>query len=474
MGAIKADICVIGAGSAGLSVAAGAAQLGRKTVLIEAGKMGGDCLNSGCVPSKALVAAAGAAQGVREAAGFGINVEVPRIDGAAVHAHVAEVISRIAPHDSQERFEKLGCIVIRAHARFVDAHTVEAGGTQVRARRFVIATGSRPLVPQLPGLSEISYFTNETIFEKTFIPPHLLIVGGGPIGCEMAQAHRRLGSAVTIVEAARLLPRDDVEAAGLVRDHLLREGIQLFESSQVTSFRSTENGGIEAQIVTSHGSEILRPSHVLMAVGRRPNHDDLGLERADIDWEPKGIIVDHRMRTTNKRVYAIGDVAGGPQFTHAAGYQAGLVIRNALFRLPVRADYSCLPRVTYTDPELAQVGLTEEEARARDPHLRVSRAAFADNDRAIATRRANGFTKLIADRRGRLIGATIVGPYAGELIAGPGLAVAQGVKLSALVGQVIAYPTLAEISKRAAGAWFTPSLFSERTRILVRMLSWFG
>jgi pyruvate/2-oxoglutarate dehydrogenase complex dihydrolipoamide dehydrogenase (E3) component len=474
MGAIKADICVIGAGSAGLSVAAGAAQLGRKTVLIEAGTMGGDCLNSGCVPSKALLAAAAAAQGVREAAGFGVEADAPRIDGAAVHAHVADVISRIAPHDSQERFEKLGCTVIRAHARFIDEHTVEAGGTQIRARRFVIATGSRPVVLQLPGLSEISYFTNETIFEKDFIPPHLLIVGGGPIGCEMAQAHRRLGSAVTIVEAARLLPRDDVEAAGLVRDGLRHEGIQIFESSQVTSFRCIESGGIEAQIVTRHGSEILRPSHVLMAVGRRPNHDDLGLERADIDWEPNGIAVDHRMRTTNKRVYAIGDVTGGPQFTHAAGYQAGLVIRNALFRLPVRANYSSLPRVTYTDPELAQVGLTEEEARARNPRLRVSRASFAENDRAVAMRDKSGFAKLVADRRGRLIGATIVGPHAGELIAGLGLAIAQSVKLSALAGQVIAYPTLAEISKRAAGAWFTPSLFSARTRALVRMLSWFG
>lgn len=474
MDAIRADICVIGAGSAGLSVAAGAAQLGRRTVLIEAGKMGGDCLNAGCVPSKALLAAARVAQTVRESSAFGVKTAAPEIDGAAIHAHVAKVIAQIAPNDSQERFETLGCTVIRAPAQFTDARTLEAGGTNIRARRFVIATGSRPAVPPLPGLADIPYFTNETIFEKNFLPPHLLIVGGGPIGCEMAEAHRRLGSAVTIVEAARLLPRDDAEAAGVVREALMHEGVRILENTQVTSFRKTEAGGIEVQIVTAHGSEILAPSHVLIAVGRKPNLEGLGLEQAEVDWEPKGITVDHRLRTSNSRVYAIGDVAGSPQFTHVAGYQAGLVIRNALFRLPIGANYATVPHVTYTDPELAQVGLTEEAARAGDARVRVTRAAFAENDRAVAMREGRGFAKLVADRKGRLIGATIVGPKAGELIAGLGLAIGQGVKLSALAGQVIAYPTLAEISKRAAGAYFTPALFSGRTRALVRLLSWFG
>ncbi len=473
MDTIKPDICVIGAGSAGLSVAAGAAQLGRKTVLIESGKMGGDCLNAGCVPSKALLAAARVAQTVREAAAFGVKTGAPEIDGAAVHAHIARVIAQIAPNDSQERFEKLGCTVIRAPAQFTDPGTLVAGGTRIRARRFVIATGSRPSVPALPGLADVPHFTNETIFEKNFIPSHLLIIGGGPIGCEMAEAHRRLGSAVTLVEATRLLPRDDAEAAGVVRDALMKEGVRIFEGAQATSFRTVE-GGVEAQIVTPHGSEIIRPSHLLIAVGRKPNLEGLGLERAEIEWEPNGISVDHRLRTTNKRVYAIGDVAGSPQFTHVAGYQAGLVIRHAQFRLPIRADYSRVPHVTYTDPELAQVGLTEEAARAADSRVRVTRASFAENDRAVAMREGRGFAKLVADRHGRLIGATIVGPRAGELIAGLGLAIGQGLKLSTLAGQVIAYPTLAEISKRAAGAHFTPALFSGRTRALVRVLSWFG
>lgn len=473
METIKADICVIGAGSAGLSVAAGAAQLGRKTVLIEKGEMGGDCLNTGCVPSKSLLAAAAVAQTMRDAGPFGIQPIEPKVDGGAVHAHVNGVIAAIAPNDSQSRFEKLGVTVIREAAEFADERTVEAGGTRIRARRFAIATGSRAGLPPVPGLNEISFFTNETIFRKDFIPPHLLVIGGGPIGLELAQAHRRLGSAVTVVEVARVLPRDDEEAAGVVRAALLREGVRILEGANITALKPIAEG-VEAQIVTAHGSDVLSASHVLVAAGRKPNVEGLGLERAGIAFDAKGIEVDRRLKTTNKRVYAIGDVAGGPQFTHAASYHAGLVIRHALFRLPVRVDYSALPRVTYTDPELAQVGLTEAEARAADPKARAVKAEFADNDRATAERRREGFAKLVLDARGRVLGATIAGPHAGELILPLGLAIGEKIKLSRIAGTIAPYPSLSEIVKRAAGAYYTPALFSGRTRALVRVLSWFG
>ena len=474
MDTIKADICVIGAGSAGLSVAAGAAQLGRKTVLIERGEMGGDCLNAGCVPSKALLAAAAVAQSARTASAFGVSLGEPAIDGVAVHAHLRDAIAKIAPNDSQERFESLGCTVIRAPAQFLDARSVEAGGKRIRARRFVIATGSRPSVPPLPGLDTISFFTNETIFEKDFIPPHLLVIGGGATGSELAQAHRRLGSAVTIVEAARLLPQEDEEAAAAVRDALAREGVWLFEGAQITAIKPAQDG-IEAQVVTQAGSEVLKASHVLIATGRKPNVEELGLERANVAYDESGIAVYHGLKTGNPRIYAIGDVVkGAPRFTHVGNYHAGLVIRNALFRMPVKIDYTAIPRVTYTDPELAQVGRTLAEARAADPRAAAARADFAENDRAIATRRAEGFAKVVLDGRGRILGATIAGPEAGELIGFWALAIAGKTKLSDIAAMTLAYPTLGEISKRAAGSHFAPALFGRGSRALVRLLSWFG
>ncbi len=469
---IRADICVIGAGSGGLSVAAGAAQLGRKTVLIEKGEMGGDCLNVGCVPSKALIAAANRAQAMRDAAPFGITGE-PRIDAAAVHAHVREIIAEIAPNDSQERFEKLGVTVIRAPARFIDAQTVEAGNFQINARRFVIATGSRPAAPPIPGLEQIPYFTNETIFDKDFIPPHLAVIGGGPVGVELAQAHRRLGGQVTIIEMARILPREDEEAASVVRESLVRDGVRLLENTHATAIKSSPDG-IAMQLVSPHGSEVLEPSHLLVAAGRTPNIEELDLSAAGIGAAKHGIIVDHRLKTTNKRVYAIGDVSGAPAFTHVANYHAGLVIRHALFRLPVRADYSAIPRVTYTDPELAQVGLSEAEARARHGRVTIARADFAQNDRAMTERRGEGFAKLMLDRRGRILGATIVGAHAGELILPWTLALGQKLKLASMASMIASYPTLSEIGKRAAGNYFTPIVFGNRVKALAAFLSLFG
>lgn len=468
-GILHADLCIIGGGSGGLSIAAGAAQMGARVVLIEKHKMGGDCLNYGCVPSKALLAAAHAAQAVRTSGRFGVNGHEPAIDHLKVRDHVRGVIAGIAPHDSPERFRGLGVTVIEAAARFLDAKTVEAGGQRITARRFVIATGSSPAVPPIPGLAETPYFTNETLFENGERIDHLVVIGGGPIGLEMAQAHRRLGSAVTVLDAARVLVRDDAEAAAIVRDRLVAEGVDIREYVKVERVDRAGNG-VAVTILENGETRVIEGSHLLVATGRRANVAGLGLEEAGIAYTPRGVTVDARLRTTNKRVFAVGDVAGGPQFTHVAGYHASVVVKQALFHLPAKADHSAVPWVTYADPELAHVGLTAEEAEKRGVPHTVSRFAFAENDRARAERETEGFAKVVVGKGGRVLGATIVGARAGELILPWVLAVSQRMKIAAVASAIAPYPTLSEVSKRAAGAHFTPSLFSERTRTLVRFL----
>jgi pyruvate/2-oxoglutarate dehydrogenase complex dihydrolipoamide dehydrogenase (E3) component len=470
---ITTDLCVIGAGSGGLAVAAGAVQMGAEVVLIERGKMGGDCLNYGCVPSKALIAAGKAAHTVRHAGRFGVNGHEPEIDFPAVHAHVHGVIAGIAPHDSQERFEGLGVKVIRAPARFTGPQEVEAGGTRVRARRCVVATGSSPAVPPVPGLAEVPYLTNETVFDLTERPEHLIVIGGGPIGCELAQAHRRLGARVTLLERFSILPKDDPAAVEVVRHHLLAEGIDLREQVEITEVARAGNG-IAVTLNEGEFRQHVTGSHLLVAAGRRANVEGLGLEAAGIEHSPRGIEVDDRLRTSNKRVFAIGDVAGGFQFTHMAAYHAGIVIRNALFRLPAKVDERAVPWVTYTAPELAQVGLTELMAKDRGIELRPLTWPFAENDRAQAERATAGFVKALVDKRGRVRGATIVGERAGELIQTWALAVGQGLKIGALAQLIAPYPTLGEASKRAAGSFYTPTLFGPRTRKLVRFLQRFS
>lgn len=467
---IKADICIIGAGSAGLSVAAGAAQLGARTVLIERGKMGGDCLNSGCVPSKALIAAAKHAYDMANGERFGISRAKPKIDFAKVNAHVRGVIDAIAPNDSVARFEGLGVNVIQGDAQFKDRRTVVVGNSEVRARRFVIATGSRASIPPLKGLDTVPYLTNETIFNLTECPDHLIIIGGGPIGMEMAQAHRRLGARVSVIDAANALAKDDPELTSIVIDQLTREGIDIFERRRIASVASHE-GEIT---VTLESGDTITGSHLLVAAGRAPTVQGLELEKAGIAFSPRGIVVDNGLRTANRRVYAIGDVIGGLQFTHVAGYHAGLVIRSALFRIPAKADYANIPWVTFTDPEIAHVGDTEEQARALYKKINVLRWQFAENDRAQTMREIDGHIKIITDMHSRILGCTIVGPEAGELILPWVLAKSRGIKLSAMAGVVAPYPTLSEVSKRVAGSYYTPTLFSPRTRALVKFLRLFG
>jgi len=466
---IDTDLCVIGAGSAGLSAAAGAAQMGARVVLIEHGKMGGDCLNYGCVPSKSLLAAAKQAQAHRSGGGLGIATDEPRVDFAAVMGHVRGVIAAIEPHDSEERFSGLGVRVIRESARFLNARTLEAGPHRVRARRFLLATGSAPLVPPIEGIERVPFLTNETVFDLEALPEHLLIVGGGPIGLEMAQAFRRLGSEVTVLEMARCLPRDDPALSDIVLRRLQAEGVTLLEKTRAIAVRGGP-GDIRVQVAQDDDRRQLAGTHLLVAVGRRANVDGQGLDEAGIEHDARGVTVDAGLRTTNRRVYAAGDVTGIAQFTHLAGYQAGIVVRRAVLRLPAKADYRALPWCTYTDPELAQTGLTEAAARERGLDVHVQELDMADNDRARAEGVKAARLRLVVDRRARVLGAGICAPHAGELIAPWVMAVQRGLKLKDMAGLFLPYPTLSESGKRAAGEYYTPLLYGPRVRRFVRLL----
>jgi len=464
------DLCVIGAGSGGLAVAAGAAQMGAEVVLVERGIMGGDCLNFGCVPSKSLLAAARIADLWRRGAGLGIAYARPRIDFAAVADSVQRVIAEIAPNDSAERFEGLGVRVLRAEARFTSPRTVHAGRVEIRPRRFVIATGSQPAVPPIPGLDDVPYLTNETVFANHDLPEHLIVIGGGPIGIEMAQAHRRLGARVTVLDVGPLLPRDDPELSAILAGRLSSEGIVVRPGIEIADIGRTE----KTVAVRLASGERISGSHLLVAAGRRPTIEGLDLAAAGIAATAQGITVDARLRTTNRRVFAIGDVVGGPQFTHVALYHAGIVIRNALFRIPAKVDYRALPWVTYTDPELAQVGLTEAGSRAIEGVPRVLRWRFAENDRAQTERETEGMVKVVTRGNGHILGASILGAGAGDLILPWALAISQKLKIGALANLIVPYPTRGEASKRAAGSYYTPTLFSARTRRLVRLLARLG
>lgn len=468
---VETDICVIGAGSGGLTVAAVSAQLGAATVLVEKHKMGGDCLNYGCVPSKALLAAADTAATVRRASRLGIDLGESALNGDGAFAHVQNAIAAIAPHDSIERFEGYGAQVILAPARFIGRREIEAGDYKIRARRFVIATGSGPSVPPIPGLADARYFTNETIFDQKTVPRHLVIVGGGPIGVEMAQAHRRLGAEVTLLEMARILPNDDPELVDILRQRLIGEGIQIVEGVTVTSVSSSSNGVAIRCDDAANGREFTG-SHVLVAAGRRPNTDGLDLEKAGITYSSNGIEVDSRLRTENHNVFAVGDVTGGHQFTHIAGYHAGIVIRNALFRLPAKVDTAAYPWVTYTRPELAHVGKTAADAAGLSG-VRILKWPFSDNDRAIVEGESDGMVKVVT-KKGRVLGASILGPHAGELIQTWQLAIQARLKIGKIANMIAPYPTFGEANKRAAAEYFTPALFGSRSRRLVKFLRSFG
>ncbi|MEP2262980.1 MAG: FAD-dependent oxidoreductase [Paracoccaceae bacterium] len=459
MNRIKTDVLVIGAGSGGLSVAAGASQMGASVVMLEGHKMGGDCLNFGCVPSKALLAAGKQAHAMRTGEKYGVTPVMPQVDYAAAKDHVHKVIATIEPNDSVVRFEGFGVNVIQQYGHFISPTEVQAGDNVIEARRIVISTGSGPFVPPIPGIDDVTYYTNENIFDLREKPDHLLVIGGGPIGMEMAQAHIRLGSKVTVIEGMKAMGKDDPEAVAIVLEKMRAEGVEIVEDALAEEI-SEKDGQITVK--TSNGT--FTGSHLLMAVGRKVNIDKLDLDKGNVAHD-RAVKVDAGMRsTTNKKVYAIGDAAGGLQFTHVAGYHAGVIIRSMLFGLPSKAKTDHIPWVTYSDPELAQVGLTEAEALKRHGKMAVTVARFEydENDRAIAQGKTAGFIKVMVVK-GRPVGATIVGDQAGELIGVWALAIANKLKMSAVAAMVAPYPTLGEINKRAAGAYFSPKLFDNPT-----------
>jgi len=467
---IEADIAVIGGGSGGLSVAAGASQMGANVVLIEHNKMGGDCLNVGCVPSKSLLAAAKSVYQIQQTEKFGVSTQEIEIDFSKVMQHVKSVINAIASNDSVERFEGLGVKVILSDAKFLNLNTIIAGEYEVTAKRFVIATGSSPFVPPIPGLKDVEFYTNETIFDLTEKPSHLIIIGGGPIGCELAQAFLMLGCKVTVLEMFNILPRDDADLVKILQKNFIDQGLEIHENIKILEILKDDVNKIAINIESQGERKTISGSHILVATGRRPIINTLNLESAKVDYSPKGIQVDQYLRTSNKKIYAIGDCAGPYLFTHIAGYHAGIVIKNILFKLFAKVDYSVVPWVTYTEPEFAQVGLIEKEAVQKYKDCRVLIWDFVENDRAQTEKETMGKIKVITDKKGNILGVSILGKNAGELLLPWIILMQNKLKISKMTDCIVPYPTLSEISKRAAGQFYTPFLFSDKMKKWVRLI----
>ncbi|MFN7097048.1 MAG: dihydrolipoyl dehydrogenase family protein [Gammaproteobacteria bacterium] len=467
---IKCDIAIIGAGAGGLSLAAGAAQMGANIVLIENNRMGGDCLNYGCVPSKALLAAAKSVMQIKDAKKIGITVEKVNIDFSTVMAHVKQTIKNIEPNDSIERFEKLGVNVIQETGEFINANILKAGDKLIQAKRFVIATGSSAFIPPISGLANVPFLTNETIFNLVNLPAKLLIIGGGPIGCEMAQAFALLGTDVTIIEAGTLLAKDEPDMVDILRQQLLTNNIKIYEHAQINNVNYQQHD-FSVQFNWNNQSQILIGTHLLVATGRQPNVKTLNLAAADVTFSDKGILVDAHLRTTNKRVYAIGDVTGQMPFTHIANYHAGLVLRQILFKMPAKIDYAAVPWVIYTEPELAHVGMSLQQAREKfGDAIHVFESEFKENDRAQTDAHTLGKIKIITDKKAHVLGVTIVGQQAGELLLPWIMIIQQRQTVRALTDIIVPYPTLSEINKRVAGEFYKPIIFSEKIKRLVKFM----
>ncbi len=449
--AVDYDLVIIGGGSGGLVVASAAVQLKAKVALVENAKLGGDCLWYGCVPSKSLIHAARVAHQVRQGSRFGIYTEPPRIEFREAMGHVQQVIQTIEPHDSPERFRGLGVEVIFGDGAFQDRQTFVVNGRKLTARAFVIATGSRPAIPAIPGLEAAGYLTNEQVFSLEDCPPSLAVIGGGPIGCELGQALHRLGAEVMILASGdRLLPKEDPAAAAVVEAQLREDGIRILHNARATKV-SLVGGKKQIQA----GDETITVDQILVSTGRRPNVEGLNLEAAGVAYSPQGLQVDSALRTTNPRIYGCGDVIGGYQFTHVASYEAVYVLTNALFSpvkkfFPSRIDYRVIPWATFTDPELARVGLTEQQARDRyGDNIAILEQPFAGVDRAQAEGATAGFAKIITRKNGEILGAHLVGTHAGELIHEIVLAMANKLPVGKLTGIHI-YPTLSEVNSKAA------------------------
>jgi pyruvate/2-oxoglutarate dehydrogenase complex dihydrolipoamide dehydrogenase (E3) component len=464
----RRHLVIIGGGPGGLVIASVAAQLGLKVTLIEkSDKLGGDCLHTGCVPSKTLIHAAKVAALMRRGAEFGLEAVEPKVDLGRINDHVQSVIDQIQRHDDPERFRSYGCEVLFGGAEFIDAHRVRVNDAVIRGRRMVIATGSRAFIPPIEGLEEAGFVTNENVFALRELPGRLVVLGGGPIGVELAQAFARLGSQVTIVERLpHLLPQEDPELSDALRELLIAEGIHVHTETSVDRVRVTG----DTRVVECSGNLSIAADQLLVAVGRRPALDGLNLEAAGVAYDNSGIGVDARMRTSKKHIFACGDVCGPYPFTHMAEYQAGIVISNAVFRLPKKADYSVVPWVTYTDPELARVGLTAKQAADKGLEPVVLRFPFQDIDRALAEVEPHGFVKLVTHKK-KILGASVLGARAGELLHELVLAMKTGATIGDISATIHAYPTLAQVHRRTVNTFYGRKLFSPGTRRLVRWIN---
>ncbi|MEN6447261.1 MAG: NAD(P)/FAD-dependent oxidoreductase [Syntrophaceae bacterium] len=469
------DLGVIGGGAAGLTAAAGSARFGAKTILIEkSGRLGGDCLHVGCVPSKTLIHTAGVWARAKRSEEFGLpGLSLPPVDLGKVMDRVQSVIEKIQHHDSPERFCGLGAEVIFGTPSFADDHVVVTGTRRISARSWIIATGSSPSLPPVEGLSSVAYWTNETVFSQRKLPGRLIVLGGGPIGCELAQAFQRLGSRVIVVEfMPQILGPEDPDVADILRDRLTSEGMEILTNTRAMKAEST-GGRIHLTVGPAEGegpSQVIKGDAILVAAGRRPNIDGLGLEAAGITYTPVGIPTNDRMKTSVPHIYACGDINGVMPFTHVAGYEGGIALTNAVLRLPRKADYAKIGWCTYTDPEVASIGLNEKRALKEGTKYHVLEERFDDNDRALAEGEPAGKIKMLVSPKGTLLGCQIIGAHAGELIHEWVLSVSAGVKLSSVAGAVHIYPTLSEISKRVSGDLFASKIFSEKTRAMLRLL----
>lgn len=466
------DIGIIGAGAAGLSAAAGAARFGAKTLLLEREKMGGDCLHFGCVPSKALIKCASVHQAAKNAALYGLpKRELPPVDFRAVARRIAGVVDKIQEHDSAERFRSLGVDVIFGSARFSDEHRVEISGKRLSAKNWLVATGSSPLVPPIPGLHDVPFLTNRDLFSLPKLPSSLSILGAGPIGIEMAQAFARLGSKVSVIEmGSQILPAEDSDMARIVMDRLMAEGVEFVMGAKAVSVERDE-GGIAVNLENADGTPgRVGAEALLVAVGRSPNIAGLGLERLAISFTRGGITVDGHLRTDRANIYAAGDCKAGLKFTHVAGYDASVFLTNSILHLPRKTDYTRIPWCTYTDPELASIGLNEKRARSANEKYSVIVEEFASNDRALAEGAGEGRMKLILGENSKVLGVQIAGPRAGEILSGWVVALAGDVGLSRMAGAVFPYPTLSEINKKVAARVFEPKLFSNTVKKTLRLL----
>lgn len=465
------DIGILGGGAAGLTIASGTAQLGAKTLLIDKeGRLGGDCLHYGCVPSKTLIKTAKVWHLMKKAQRFGLpGPDIKPVDFKAVAARIQSVIGTIQKHDSTERFCRLGVAVEFGEATFVDEHSVGLNGKTYSAKTWVMATGSSPSIPAIEGLDKTPYITNREIFSLDRLPDSIIFLGGGPIATEMAQAFSRLGSRVAVVQrSGQILGKEDRDMADLVVDILRSEGVTFHLNS---SIERVSDVGTEKEVVITRGEETmcLRAETIAVAVGREANVEGMGLREIGVEFDKKGITVDNRMRTNHKHIYAAGDVTGQYQFTHAAGYEGGIVVSNAIFHLPRRADYTFLPWCTYTDPELASVGMNETAARAKGIVYSVWTEEFRANDRSLAEGEEVGKIKMILDEHEKPLGVQILGPHAGELLSEWVAVLNGGVKLSTVAAAVHPYPTLGEINKKVIGTYFSGKIFSDRVRRTLKL-----